>query len=47
MSLCCSAKRISSPHLADLETKIALNNKIKGFAITLPVGAGRVDPYRM
>ncbi|KAJ8985178.1 hypothetical protein NQ317_018207 [Molorchus minor] len=40
-------KRVSDSHLADLETKIALNNKVKGFAITMPVGAGRIDPLKI
>ncbi|XP_023025594.2 uncharacterized protein [Leptinotarsa decemlineata] len=40
-------KRVSDSHLADLETKIALNNRIKGFAITMPVGAGKVDLLRI
>ncbi|XP_060532872.1 uncharacterized protein LOC132705922 [Cylas formicarius] len=34
-------KRVSDPHLADLETKLALGSKIKGFAFTLPVAAGK------
>ncbi|CAH1971506.1 unnamed protein product [Acanthoscelides obtectus] len=37
-------KRLSDSHLADLETKIAMNNKIKGFLIKMPVGGGRLDP---
>nr|CAH7735001.1 unnamed protein product [Callosobruchus chinensis]CAI5822510.1 unnamed protein product [Callosobruchus analis] len=40
-------KRLSDSHLADLETKIAMNNKIKGFLIKMPVGGGRLDPSLM
>ncbi|CAH1111983.1 unnamed protein product [Psylliodes chrysocephalus] len=40
-------KRVSDSHLADLETKIAMNNRIKGFAITLPIGGGKIDPLQI
>ncbi|CAG9861619.1 unnamed protein product, partial [Phyllotreta striolata] len=40
-------KRVSDSHLADLETKIAMNNRIRGFAITLPIGGGRIDPSQI
>ncbi|KAJ8954172.1 hypothetical protein NQ318_005767, partial [Aromia moschata] len=33
--------------LGGLRDKIALNNRVKGFAITMPVGAGRIDPNRI
>ncbi|CAH1382165.1 hypothetical protein MTP99_006095 [Tenebrio molitor] len=40
-------KRVSDAHLADLQTRIALNNKLKGISITMPVGGGRIDPLRI
>ncbi|KAJ3650710.1 hypothetical protein Zmor_016792 [Zophobas morio] len=40
-------KRVSDAHLADLQSRIALNNKIKGISITMPVGGGRIDPLRI
>ncbi|XP_057667984.1 uncharacterized protein LOC130900969 [Diorhabda carinulata] len=40
-------KRVSDSHLADLETKIAMNNRIKGFAITMPIGGGKIDPLQI
>ncbi|KAJ8916541.1 hypothetical protein NQ315_000183 [Exocentrus adspersus] len=40
-------KRVSDSHLADLETKMALNNKVKGYAITMPVGAGQIDVLKI
>ncbi|RZC34336.1 uncharacterized protein BDFB_005443 [Asbolus verrucosus] len=46
-SFCFRVKRVSDAHLADLETRIALNNKVKGIAITIPVGGGRIDPSRI
>ncbi|XP_044764174.1 uncharacterized protein LOC123320806 [Coccinella septempunctata] len=42
-------KRFSDQHLADLETRIALNTKYNGIAITMPVGGGKygVDPWKL
>ncbi|EFA05035.1 uncharacterized protein LOC103313383 [Tribolium castaneum] len=40
-------KRVSDAHLADLQSRIALNNKLKGVSVTMPVGGGRIDPGRI
>ncbi|KAK9892770.1 hypothetical protein WA026_021960 [Henosepilachna vigintioctopunctata] len=42
-------KRFSDQHLADLETRIALNTKYNGIAITVPVGGGKygVEPWKL
>ncbi|XP_045469725.1 uncharacterized protein LOC123677200 [Harmonia axyridis] len=42
-------KRFSDQHLADLETRIAMNTKFNGIAITMPVGGGKygVDPWKL